>query len=413
MLTHRLLENIEKRCVSPFYIMYPDRFKQNIKSFSDAFLSRYENFQISYSFKTNYTPPLLTLAKELNVFAETVSQMEYEMACKLGYKGDRIIFNGPVKKICDIEKAILNGSIVNLDGEYETDFVERIKSKHPDKEIKVGLRINMEINTDSGKSAIQSGLKESRFGHTIESLSRVIPRLKNANIKIVSLHGHVSSTNRVVDNYILIAKKLLDIRSTFELNEILYFDLGGGFFGATPKEISIVNKPTYDDYAEGICNILLQDNWFRKNKPFIIIEPGTSVVCNVFELVTKVYQRKQVGGKNFVIVDASRALVRPALGNTNYYFEIVSDKALEPTIVTDIVGSTCMEVDVVADAVQMNHYSYGDYLIFKGLGAYRNNMLPFFINARPAIVSIIEDGFEIIRERQTSNEMLNLLGYSL
>ena len=53
MLTHRLLENIEKRCVSPFYIMYPDRFKQNIKSFSDAFLSRYENFQISYSFKTN------------------------------------------------------------------------------------------------------------------------------------------------------------------------------------------------------------------------------------------------------------------------------------------------------------------------------------------------------------------------
>jgi diaminopimelate decarboxylase len=72
-----------------------------------------------------------------------------------------------------------------------------------------------------------------------------------------------------------------------------------------------------------------------------------------------------------------------------------------------------MEVDVVADAVSMNHYSYGDYLIFKGQGAYRNNMLPFFINARPAIVCIIEDGFKIIRERQTSNEMLNLLGYSL
>jgi len=411
MYNYSLIKAIEAECNTPFYIVFEQRFENNIKQFSKAFNDIYDNFHLSYSFKTNYTPPLLNMVKDLGCFAETVSQMEYEMALRLGFRPDNIIFNGPIKKYEDLEKAIRYGSIIHLDGEYETELIEEIRKNNPDLPIKVGLRVNMEINTDKGGSAIQAGLKESRFGHTVESLGHVIPRLKAAHVVINSLHGHTSSTNRVAENYRIISQTLLNVRNQFGLDDIEYFDLGGGFFGAAPAEVSTINKPSYVDYAEAICSTLLADEWFADHKPAIVIEPGTSVTCNVFELVTKVYQHKIIRDKHFIIVDASRSLVRSAISKANYLFDIVSDKETQPTITADIVGSTCMEVDVVGDSVKLDHYQFGDYLVFKGEGAYRHNMNPFFINARPAIVKLEGETFSIVRSRQTSEEMLTLLGY--
>lgn len=57
-------------------------------------------------------------------------------------------------------------------------------------------------------------------------------------------------------------------------------------------------------------------------------------------------------------------------------------------------------------------YSYGDNMVFRGVGAYRNNMTPFFINSRPPIVEVIDnDNFRILRDRQTVDEMIDLLNY--
>ncbi len=408
----KMLSKIDSVCGTPFYIAYPDRFVENIQNFQQAFKEIYPKFILSYSFKTNYTPPLLNLVKENDCFAETVSRMEYEMALSLGFAGSNIIFNGPVKRYDDIVLAINNESVVNLDGEYEVEHVLQIKKNFPKKTVKVGLRINMEIETDSGKSAIQAGLKESRFGFTTEVLKKIIPTLKENGIIIHSLHGHTSSTNRIVENYRIIASRLVQVCKDFELNDIRYIDVGGGFFGAAPEEIDTTNKPSYEDYAKGICETLLNDPWFCKNKPYIVIEPGTSVVANVFELVTKIIQHKNIRGKNFVICDAAASQVKPARGNTNYPFKSYSSNPEEDSIVTDIVGSTCMEVDKISSEVNLTHYSHGDFLVYKGVGAYRNNITPFFINPRSPIVNIGRNGdFKILRKRQTAQEMLSLLGY--
>lgn len=70
---NNLLDKIENLCQTPYYLFYRDRFIYNITSFRDAFKSFYDKVILAYSFKTNYTPPLLTEIKNYGGYAETVS----------------------------------------------------------------------------------------------------------------------------------------------------------------------------------------------------------------------------------------------------------------------------------------------------------------------------------------------------
>ena len=403
------LKEIANEVGTPFYLAYPDRFQKNLTDFNNAFKNRYNRFLLSYSFKTNYTPFLLDIVKSNGFIAEVVSEIEYDLAQQVGFKGNHIILNGPIKSEALIEKAIFNGSIVNLDCLYEIDFIIDIRKKYPDLPINIGLRVNMEIKTDNGSSAIQGGLKESRFGFTQKILDEIIPKLKENKISVISLHGHTSSTNRVVENYKIISSRLLEIAQVYALDEIKYFDLGGGFFGAAPKEVDISKRPSYQDYANGICDVLLNNEWFQIHKPHIVIEPGASVVTNVFELVTRIHQHKTINQKDFVIVDASIYQVRAQTSKVNYPYDEYSEREEEQPITADIVGATCMETDVIANQVTLKHYHYGDFLVFKGSGAYRHNLTPFFINPRCAIVKMTEDGYEVLRKRQDAKHLLDML----
>lgn len=402
------LNDIAKTVGTPFYIAHPEQFKENLRNFSNAFSDIYPKFILSYSFKTNYTPFLLKTVKEEGFFAEVVSEIEYDLATLIGFSGNQIVLNGPIKEDEFLEKVISNGSVVNLDSAYEIESVLKIKEKSPSKDIRVGLRINMELNTKNGESAIQGGLPESRFGFTDKDLEAIIPLLKDAGIKINSLHGHVSTMNHVVENYTLIAKRLLNTAERFLLNDIEFIDVGGSFFGAAPKEVDVSKRPSYGDYAKAILGVFLGNEWFNKTKPFVVAEPGASVVTNIFEIATKIHQHKEVNDKHFVSVDASIYQVRPK-GNTNYPYVEISDKEPQETITADVVGSTCMEVDKVATQIKLSHYRNGDFLLFKASGAYRQNLTPFFINPRCAIVELTDDGYKVIRKRQDAEHLLNML----
>lgn len=403
-----LIKKVDNECGTPFYFVYPERFVNNLQSFRKAFTDIYPNFILSYSFKTNYTSVLLQKAKEISCFAETVSSMEYNLAVQKGFATDKIIFNGPIKSFEDIKTALINKSIVQLDSEYEITHVLKLQKENPGQEIKIGLRINMEVG--SGSIALQGGLRQSRFGFTTSMLEKVIPLLKEANIKIISLHGHTSSSDRIVDNYRHIANRLMEIRAKFDLNDIRYINVGGGFFGAAPEGIDVSKKPKYTDYAKGICETLLADKWFSERKPYIVIEPGASVVSNVFELVTKIHQHKNIQGQNFVFADASYFQVRPFLTKMNLPFTEYSDNPEQPEIITDVVGATCMEVDKIAEGVSLKHYSHGDYLLFRAVGAYRQNLSPLFIIPWSPVVEVTSSGhINILKNRQDASDLLNML----
>ena len=95
---------------------------------------------------------------------------------------------------------------------YEIEHVLRYARQNPDKIIPIGLRINISLTDNSGKSHIQNQLPTGRFGFTPADLSEAKSQLLNApNIKVVSLHGHTSSIGRNLWCYETIIKTLCAI----------------------------------------------------------------------------------------------------------------------------------------------------------------------------------------------------------
>ena len=92
-----------------FYVLDDQRFERNFRAFEAAFRARYENTRIGYSYKTNYTPHLCRVVDSLGGYAEVVSEMEYELAERIGVDPDRIIVNGPLKSERCVSRALLGG----------------------------------------------------------------------------------------------------------------------------------------------------------------------------------------------------------------------------------------------------------------------------------------------------------------
>lgn len=405
-INYSFLKELDEKYGSPFYIMQTDVYEENVKAFAAAFRRRYEKLIVGYSFKTNYVPALCLRAKQLGCYAEVVSDMEMDLAMSLGF--ENIIFNGPIKRDGALVRAIQVGAIINIDAEYEVDFLCQYYHEHPEKEIKAGLRLNIMLSDEHGNSVVQNGLRCGRFGFPSDILSRNIQKLRDAGIKIISVHGHTSSSDRAVINYQVIGDYMLRVCEDYELNDIEYFDIGGGYFGAAPEGLDLTGRPKYEDYANIIIDSVEKSEWFKKRKPYIVIEPGSSVVSNVFKYYTKVYQIKHIGEKNFVVVDGTVFDVKPTMHSNNLPHVVISDKNDGSKDLYDVVGSTCMEKDVILKDVALKGLKTGDYIEIRGVGAYTICLTPTFINYLAPIISVEKDGMKVVRRRQQLEDILTI-----
>lgn len=399
------LDKLAQKYGTPFYLMDASTYLYNIKSFKSAFLSKYPRLVVGYSFKTNYVPALCNIAMGEGCYAEVVSEMEYDLAKRIGFKN--VIFNGPIKRESILDKALKEGAVINLDSLYEFHNVLKYKSENPDKNVAVGLRLNIDLTDADGVSKVQCGLRVGRFGFTRKLLSEIIPSLKKNGIRIISLHGHTSSSDRAVANYGLIVSQMLSLCSDFQLDDLQYFDVGGGFFGAAAKGIDVSNKPKYSDYANIILDSCLQNEWFKRVQPNIVIEPGVSVVANVFSYVSRIFQTKEIAGQKFLSTDGTVFDVKPTLHSNNLPHTFFVKEPGSGTYVANLVGSTCMEKDVIlSDVYVPNSIKGGDYVKIDGVGAYTIVLTPTFINYVSPIVSIEGNKETLVRRRQTLDDVM-------
>ena len=405
-INYGLLKKLDDMFGTPFYLMDLEKYRSNINNFLAAFKKRYNRVIAGYSFKTNYVPALCKIALEEGVVAEVVSEMEYELAKRIGF--ERIIFNGPIKRSAIFEKALEQGAIINLDSEYEVEMLCQYAETHSERELKVGMRININLTDENGNSTIQCGLRFGRFGFPAEIIGRNITRLRKAGVKIVSLHGHTSTSDRAVLNYKIITQHMLHVCDYYELNDLKWFDVGGGFFGAAPEGMDLTGRPTYEDYANCILDETLSNKWFLRIQPTIVIEPGSSVVSNVFSYYTKVYQNKKVGKVNFVMVDGTVFDVKPTLHSNNLPHRVYRASENERQYLCDVVGSTCMEKDVMLKEVTMPQMNAGDYIQFNGVGAYTICLTPTFINFLAPILMLKDGEYVEARRRQNVDDIIGI-----
>lgn len=354
----------------------------------------WKNGIVGYSFKTNNFPSLISFFKSKGFYAEVVSSDEFELALEMGYAYDKIIFNGPVKRRDTFEKAIENGSIVNLDSKRELLWLASLRTEVKEK-AQIGLRVNFCLeNYCSGES--QCGASDGRFGFSYESgeLEAAINFLKNERIKISGLHLHCSSKTRSLNVYRAISNIASEIIDRYDL-KLSYVDIGGGFFGGLP------DKPSFDEYFK-----VVYENLKKHEGINVIIEPGMSVVGAGIDYVTTVIDVKNTLNNRFAVLDGSRIHIDPFKRKSVYDYEVVHNTCSEVNDgETIICGFTCMEDDRFFSLMGSSIFE-GDGVVFHKVGAYTMGLIPQFIEFYPVVYAAVDNDVRIVRKKVTAEDFV-------
>ncbi|UYO44333.1 hypothetical protein KQX63_23760 [Rhodopseudomonas palustris] len=203
------LNELSSQFGESFYVLDDRKFEKNFCDLQLAFRTRYEASFIGYSYKTNYTPYLCRLIDGLGGYAEVVSEMEYELAERVGVEQRRIILNGPMKSESCMARALQGGALVNLDSLRDLNILKGVAESCPDARFEVALRCNFPIRSQF----------VSRFGFDIEgdAFKFALATIEKAqNIELVGLHCHFP--DRDLDSYRKRAARML------ELSDLIFRD---------------------------------------------------------------------------------------------------------------------------------------------------------------------------------------------
>lgn len=358
---------------TPYYVFDANAFIDNYLELKNEFQSFYPNYNIAYSFKTNYTPAVCKIVHELGGYAEVVSDMEYELAKKMGFPIEHIIYNGPGKEECFAD-CILGGGLLNIDNDAEVEKVCNLSGLEHD--ISVGIRVNFDIG---------NGL-HSRFGIDVLSgrFEDVVFRLLDNGIRIKGLHFHISRARGLeawkkrIDTMLSIADKIEDLQREY----LEYLDIGSGMFGKLDKVLKeqFQNVPSYHEYAEIVAGAMSDHYSNRVIKPMLFTEPGTTLVSKYFTLYATILDIKTIREKTFALLDCSFHNVGEICGLKKVPMRVMkkTDQQKEYTKV-DFVGYTCLEQDVMYRDY-CGSLGVGDVIEFNNVGGYSIVDKPPFIH---------------------------------
>ena len=396
--------SINKSSVAtPFFRIREKDLLYDIHLLRDSLTVNWGNYVMGYSVKTNSLPWLLVYLKKQGFYAEVVSETEYDLVHRLGFPDHHIIYNGPIKDRKVFEIVLLAGGYVNLDSNYELDWMKDLSRLYPDKVFSVGLRVNCDIASlcpDETLAAAEGG----RFGYCYENgiLQNAIGQLNALpNVKIGGLHLHSSTQSRTVQVYGALAGMAVRIAKEYQLS-LDYVDIGGGYFGGRD------DKPDYRDYFPEITEKLR--TYFEKEKTTLIVEPGISLISRATTFETEVIDSKEIRGRKFVVTNGSRVNLNPLVTRHNYPFhtEYVSDPSIrniEPS--QWVCGATCMEYDRLFELKYAPVLVPGDKIIYDTAGGYTMCLNPLFIHYFPTVIIEQEDGsIFTARDAWTNDEFL-------
>ena len=370
-----------KELQTPFFRIKEKYLLYDISLLKDALSENWGDYLIGYSVKTNSLPWLLTYLKGQGFYAEVVSQTEYDLVTRLGFSEKEVIYNSPIKDRKVFESVLLGGGYINLDSNYELDWMEELSSLYPNRRFRIGLRVNCDIATLCPEETLASE-EGGRFGYCYENgvLKNTIDRLGALpNEWVAGLHLHSSTQSRTVKVFGALAKMAVQIAREYNLS-LDYVDMGGGYFGGRD------DKPDYRDYFKEICKEL--SVYFDPQKTILIAEPGVSLISRATTFETSVIDVKEIRRRKFVVTDGSRTNLNPLVTRHVYphHLEYISDTSVRNIEASQwICGATCMEYDRLFEIKEDVALIPGDRVIYDTAGGYTMCLNPLFINYFPAV----------------------------
>jgi diaminopimelate decarboxylase len=397
---------------SPLYVVSESRLRRDYDDFLAAFSESFVDTRIAYSVKTNYLPAVCAILREQGAWMEVVSGMEYALVRALDVPADQIIMNGPHKTRSDIEQAVGEGALVNIDNFDELAMVDAV-ARALDTVARVGIRVSFRYGSAAWtKFGFSDDNGDSR--RALEHIAR------SDHMDLALLHHHGGTFVLIHDLYAQAADRLIDLaRHAREIGLApTMVDFGGGF----PSRNTL--KPEFDvpggsvrrgnfwfAYADAILERLEDAKALFGGRPTLVLEPGRALVDACTRLLCTVVARKRIPGQGeAVIVDAGVNLV-PTVCYYDHDLHLPADAAegregrLAPV---DVYGPLCMQTDKLRTQALLPELQVGDPLAIGNVGAYCHTQSMQFINERPATVLVGAAGTELIRRRETWRDVFAL-----
>ena len=404
-------KNVDKLMMdygSPLYVFHDSEFITNYNHLLESFRAIYPKYNIGYSYKTNYTPHICSLVKKMGGYAEVVSEMEYSLAKKIGYENKDIIYNGPIKGDSVFEHLLLGG-VANIDNLDELNTIIDFALKNPSKTIELAFRANIDINqgyiSRFGLDAYEEE-KDCEFVEAIKMTSHI------SNIKVIGLHCHVGKSRSLTawENRIRIMFKLVD---RFFEDDIKFIDFGSGMNSIMEPELARQfgdSVPSFEQYATLLAGAMHKrfGHLPYEKQPWLITEPGTTLVSGTMSFLATVKSIKNVKNKQFVTLDCSGGNLGDICHLKQLPISIFHNYKHEGVECNNstFVGYTCLEHDIIYNDFN-GTIAVGDYVQFRNVGSYSNVFKPPFILPNCAMVSIDSQTscVELIKRKETFDDI--------
>lgn len=402
ILNKEVISKLRREYGDAFYLLDSEQYRNNFIELRDTFRKIYPNFNIAYSYKTNYTPKFCKIVNELEGYAEVVSEMELEIAQRVGVKPDRIIWNGPIKNPQKLEEFLVTGGTDNIDSIEELAMVKTIAERHSDKMLNLGIRCNYEV----GDGVV------SRFGFDVESddFRKVLEFVTmKKNVHFINFQCHFAK--RQIEYWPARAKGMMQLIDRLGIIPER-IDIGGGLFGkmADSLKAQFTNEiPGYQAYAEAAAAIFADYFADKDVKPELLIEPGSAVVGDCMKFVGTVKSIKSVRGKSFATVLGSQKNI--SMSGINPPMEVIAmggeQKEYENL---DMVGFTCIEGDVLYHGYN-GKLAHEDAIVISNCGSYSLVMKPPFILPNFPVLDISTGQTEVIKRGEVFDDLFHTFNF--
>jgi diaminopimelate decarboxylase len=362
---------------------------------------------VAYALKANGNLAILRRLARLGAGADIVSGGELARAMEAGVPPERIVFSGVGKLDREIESALAAGvRSIHAESPAEIDAIEAIAQRMGHR-APISLRVNPDVDPKT-HPYIATGLKQSKFGITIEAARELLPRiLASRHLLLEGLASHIGSligsADAVGEAVEAVARLAVEFRQAGAPLRTL--DAGGGWpiaYGNEERE-----PESHPNFGRAIREALTRAGADPLGLS-LIVEPGRAVVGDAGVLLTQVIFTKQQADKRFVIVDgAMTELLRPALYKAYHAIQPVQAPAADAQLaLADVVGPVCETGDFLALDRPLPALQRGDLLAVRGAGAYAASMASTY-NSRPRAAEILVEGgqYHVIRRRERVEDL--------
>ena len=388
---------------TPLYVVDKSYIKSVCSAYSKTLASEYGEGIISYASKAFCCKDMMRTIASEGLGIDVVSMGELYTALSVNFPAEKIIFHGNNKSFEELDYAINNGvGIIVVDALSEFDDVDFIAKKYGKKQ-GVLIRVNPGVEAHT-HHYIQTAKPDSKFGFSlsINALEVVKKALTYKNIELLGLHCHIGSQIFEEKSFAIATEKMVDFYNTIKTEtgkELKVLDLGGGFGVYYTDEDKKMSLSDYQSFIKTIIKTLNESlNKYNIAKPYLILEPGRSIIGEAGITLYKVGRIKEILGlKNYLAIDGGMFdNPRFALYQAKYSVipagRVLDKKEKNYTI----AGKCCESGDIIAEDVSLPEMKEGEYLAVLSTGAYNYSMASNYNRNMIPPVVMVEDGKDYI-----------------